>query len=80
MAQQRHKLTFELPDEEAVRRDFAVLGENAKGWLEWIITSDKMTADTHLTAYNLGIESVARTILGFSHKIEETKIIKNLET
>lgn len=79
MARKRRKLEFENFNVEYVERDFQRLGEDAKNWLELIITSDKMASDPYSTAYNLGRENLAREILGYSHGIEETAIVKNLE-
>jgi hypothetical protein len=76
----KHRLNWRDPNMDQVKNDFALLGTAAKDYLESIVTDDKFETDSHLTAFNLGYEALARLILGWTLPPRpETKVIKNVE-
>ena len=76
----RRKLAFRVPKDDEVKKDWSMLGDAAKDWLEGVITGDKFATDPYSTAYNLGREALAREILGYTRPPEpDTEIIKNVE-
>jgi hypothetical protein len=79
MAGPQRRLSWKIPDEAAVRKDFSELGGAGKAHLESILTADAFIEgcpDT--TLINLGRQSLARQILQDSLNLPEAKIIKNV--